>query len=115
MAVMVYALYTYHWRAASIRKGGRGPYDDRLGPVRPAYFLTLSSPSSSLAVRSYSDNTLYRPTRFVLAPTITAANTDMGPSSQPPLSPTSSYDLLKVSEFNFRALFSRARYALEMA
>ena len=33
MAVMVYALYTYHWRASSIRKGGRGPYDDRVGPV----------------------------------------------------------------------------------
>lgn len=33
MAVMVYALYTYHWRAASIRRGGRGPYDDRFGPV----------------------------------------------------------------------------------
>ena len=33
MAVMIYALYTYHWRAASIRTGGRGPYDDRVGPV----------------------------------------------------------------------------------
>lgn len=33
MAIMVYALWTYHWRAASIRRGGRGPYDDRLGPV----------------------------------------------------------------------------------
>ncbi len=33
MAIMIYALYTYHWRAASIRRGGRGPYDDRLGPV----------------------------------------------------------------------------------
>lgn len=33
MAIMVYALYTYHWRAASIRRGGRGPYDDRVGPV----------------------------------------------------------------------------------
>lgn len=33
MAVMTYALYTYHWRAASIRRGGRGPYDDRVGPV----------------------------------------------------------------------------------
>jgi hypothetical protein len=33
---MVYALYTYHWRAASIRRGGRGPYDDRLGPVSRA-------------------------------------------------------------------------------
>lgn len=31
--IMVYALYTFHWRANSIRKGGRGPYDDRLGPV----------------------------------------------------------------------------------
>jgi hypothetical protein len=31
MAVMIYALYTYHWRAASIRRGGRGPYDDRFG------------------------------------------------------------------------------------
>ena len=34
IAVMVYALWTYHWRANSIRKGGRGPYDDRIGPVR---------------------------------------------------------------------------------
>jgi len=33
MAIMVYALYTYHWRAASIRRGGRGPYDDRFGPT----------------------------------------------------------------------------------
>jgi hypothetical protein len=33
MAIMIYALYTYHWRAASIRRGGRGPYDDRVGPV----------------------------------------------------------------------------------
>jgi len=33
VGVMAYALYTYHWRANSIRKGGRGPYDDRLGPV----------------------------------------------------------------------------------
>ncbi|KAK0206342.1 vacuolar transporter chaperone 1 [Desarmillaria ectypa] len=33
MSIMIYALYTYHWRAASIRRGGRGPYDDRLGPT----------------------------------------------------------------------------------
>ncbi|RDX53771.1 hypothetical protein K466DRAFT_483961 [Polyporus arcularius HHB13444] len=33
MAVMVYALYTFHWRANSIRRGGRGPYDDRVGPT----------------------------------------------------------------------------------
>lgn len=29
----MYALWTYHWRAAQIRKGSREPYDDRLGPV----------------------------------------------------------------------------------
>ncbi|KAJ3555172.1 hypothetical protein NM688_g2721 [Phlebia brevispora] len=33
IAVMVYALWTYHWRANSIRRGGRGPYDDRIGPT----------------------------------------------------------------------------------
>jgi hypothetical protein len=33
MGIMGYALYTYHWRSAQIRTGGRGPYDDRLGPV----------------------------------------------------------------------------------
>ncbi|KAG6821561.1 vacuolar transporter chaperone [Arthromyces matolae] len=33
MAIMIYALYTYHWRAESIRRGGKGPYDDRLGPT----------------------------------------------------------------------------------
>ncbi|KAL1760113.1 hypothetical protein FB107DRAFT_256861 [Schizophyllum commune] len=33
VAIMIYALYTYHWRAASIRRGGKGPYDDRLGPT----------------------------------------------------------------------------------
>jgi len=40
---MSYALYTYHWRAQSIRKGGRGPYDDRLGPV--STFALLCPPS----------------------------------------------------------------------
>ena len=34
IGVMLYALYTYHWRAAAIRRGHREPYDDRLGPVR---------------------------------------------------------------------------------
>jgi hypothetical protein len=29
MAIMVYALVTFHWRANSIRKRGSGPYDDR--------------------------------------------------------------------------------------
>ncbi|GJJ07063.1 vacuolar transporter chaperone [Clathrus columnatus] len=33
MGIMVYALYTYHWRAIQIRRGSREPYDDRLGPT----------------------------------------------------------------------------------
>jgi len=33
IGIMIYALYVYHWRAASIRKRGSGPYDDRLGPT----------------------------------------------------------------------------------
>ena len=45
VAVMVYALWTYHWRANSIRKGGRGPYDDRIGPVR-----TLLSEASAISL-----------------------------------------------------------------
>jgi hypothetical protein len=30
---MVYALATFHWRAASIRKRGQAGFDDRLGPT----------------------------------------------------------------------------------
>ena len=48
MAVMIYALYTYHWRAASIRRGGRGPYDDRFGMAK----ARLTSPSTDLGSRS---------------------------------------------------------------
>ncbi|KAF9048287.1 hypothetical protein BDZ89DRAFT_1089177 [Hymenopellis radicata] len=33
MGIMIYALYTYLWRATSIQYGSRGPYDDRLGPT----------------------------------------------------------------------------------
>ena len=40
MGVMVYALWTFHWRAHSIRRGGRGPYDDRVGPVSISHLLT---------------------------------------------------------------------------
>ncbi|TBU33021.1 vacuolar transporter chaperone 1 [Dichomitus squalens] len=42
MGVMVYALWTYHWRAASIRRGGRGPYDDRVGPTILCVALLLA-------------------------------------------------------------------------
>lgn len=33
MATMVYALFTFHWRAKSIRVRGQGGFDDRLGPT----------------------------------------------------------------------------------
>jgi uncharacterized membrane protein YidH (DUF202 family) len=33
MAAMAYALFTFHWRARSIRMRGQGGFDDRLGPT----------------------------------------------------------------------------------
>ncbi|RMJ21609.1 Vacuolar transporter chaperone 1, partial [Aspergillus sp. HF37] len=33
MATMVYALVTFHWRAASIRQQGQTGIDDRFGPT----------------------------------------------------------------------------------
>jgi len=33
IGVMLYALVTYHWRASSIRRGGRQQFDDRIGPT----------------------------------------------------------------------------------
>lgn len=39
MSTMIYALFTYHWRAAAIRKRGTGPYDDRFGPTMLSLFL----------------------------------------------------------------------------
>lgn len=33
MAAMVYALFTFHWRAKSIRQRGQGGFDDRIGPT----------------------------------------------------------------------------------
>ncbi|KAF2421512.1 vacuolar transporter chaperone 1 [Tothia fuscella] len=32
MLAMIYALVTFHWRAASIRKRGQAGFDDRYGP-----------------------------------------------------------------------------------
>jgi uncharacterized membrane protein YidH (DUF202 family) len=32
MAAMIYALFTFHWRAKSIRQRGQGGFDDRIGP-----------------------------------------------------------------------------------
>ncbi|EPQ27330.1 uncharacterized protein PFL1_05252 [Pseudozyma flocculosa PF-1] len=42
MAIMVYALVTYHWRAKAIRNRGSGPYDDRLGPTMLSVMLLIA-------------------------------------------------------------------------
>ncbi|CAG8720493.1 13629_t:CDS:2, partial [Acaulospora morrowiae] len=39
MAIMIYALFIYHWRATKIRKRESGPYDDRFGPTILCIFL----------------------------------------------------------------------------
>lgn len=59
MAIMIYALYTYHWRAASIRRGGRGPYDDRLGPVRISFPFVNHMVHYSTYLLSPADHTVY--------------------------------------------------------
>lgn len=33
MGTMLYALATFHWRAAAIRRRGQGNFDDRFGPT----------------------------------------------------------------------------------
>jgi len=38
MGAMLYALFTFHWRARSIRKRGQAGFDDRYGPT----FLALA-------------------------------------------------------------------------
>jgi uncharacterized membrane protein len=39
MLAMLYALFTFHWRAASIRKRGQAGCDDRYGPTVLAVVL----------------------------------------------------------------------------
>lgn len=39
MGVMMYALYTFHWRATKIRNREAAPYDDRVGPTVLCIFL----------------------------------------------------------------------------
>lgn len=59
---MGYALYTYHWRANAIRRGGRGPFDDRLGPVSALRFpVVCPCPFLNLA---FLDTALRRTPRF---------------------------------------------------
>ena len=42
MATMIYALFTYHWRAKSIRLRGQAGFDDRFGPTVLAIILLLA-------------------------------------------------------------------------
>ncbi|CAB4413694.1 unnamed protein product [Rhizophagus irregularis] len=42
MAIMLYALLIYHWRATKIRKRETGPYDDRYGPTVLCFFLVAA-------------------------------------------------------------------------
>jgi uncharacterized membrane protein YidH (DUF202 family) len=39
MGVMLYALYTFHWRATKIRNREAAAYDDRVGPTVLCVFL----------------------------------------------------------------------------
>ncbi|EKD13749.1 hypothetical protein LZ554_007448 [Drepanopeziza brunnea f. sp. 'monogermtubi'] len=42
MAAMIYALWTYHWRAKSIRQRGQGGFDDKVGPTMLAVALMVA-------------------------------------------------------------------------
>ena len=64
MGVMVYALWTYHWRAYSIRRGSRGPYDDRVGPVSISRLL----PAAFLSCPYFVDNPVCCAARYVFLP-----------------------------------------------
>ncbi|KAI6248620.1 Vacuolar transporter chaperone 1 [Erysiphe necator] len=39
---MIYALYTYHWRAKSIRRRGQAGFDDKVGPTILAAALIIA-------------------------------------------------------------------------
>ncbi|CAO3665185.1 unnamed protein product [Rhizopus stolonifer] len=42
MGVMIYALYTFHWRATKIQKREAAAYDDRTGPTILCIFLLMA-------------------------------------------------------------------------
>lgn len=42
LITMLYALFTYHWRAKSIRRRGQAGFDDRFGPTFLAIILILA-------------------------------------------------------------------------
>jgi hypothetical protein len=57
MLAMLYALFTFHWRAASIRKRGQAGFDDRYGPTVLAFVL-LAAVIVNLVLRlgNFGDN-----------------------------------------------------------
>lgn len=42
MATLIYALFTFHWRAKSIRQRGQSGFDDRFGPTVLAVALVAA-------------------------------------------------------------------------
>lgn len=42
MLTMLYALYTYHWRAKSIRQRGQAGFDDKFGPTVLSITLVIA-------------------------------------------------------------------------
>jgi uncharacterized membrane protein YidH (DUF202 family) len=42
ISAMIYALYTYHWRAKSIRQRGQAGFDDKIGPTVLAIALLVA-------------------------------------------------------------------------
>lgn len=42
VSAMLYALYTYHWRARSIRQRGQAGFDDKIGPTVLALALLIA-------------------------------------------------------------------------
>merc|ERR1712000_135315 len=42
MCTMIYALWTYHWRAKSIRQRGQAGFDDKVGPTMLAIALLVA-------------------------------------------------------------------------
>ena len=55
MGTMIYALVTYHWRAAAIRRRGSGPYDDRLVPTLLCFFLLVAVIINFILRLKYND------------------------------------------------------------
>lgn len=56
MGTMIYALVTYHWRAAAIRRRGSGPYDDRFGPILLCFLLLVAVVVNFFLKMKYQNN-----------------------------------------------------------